>query len=152
MNRTSQKHSDYKNIEDAMNLVMSIAGSINEQMRLMNQRQEYQLFSFDIKFLVETSGQRSVRWPRVEETWSHEAFAEKSECAQGHDKGLHKQSRNLSHGIAFCVRGFFTLKRRRRTTTTLDTQILARRIESTCSCDSNIQTWHRFYCYGVSYY
>ena len=42
MNRTSQKHSDYKNIADAMNLVMSIAGSINEQMRLMNQRQEYQ--------------------------------------------------------------------------------------------------------------
>ena len=42
MNRTSQTHSDYKNIEEAMKLVMSIAGSINEQMRLMNQRQEYQ--------------------------------------------------------------------------------------------------------------
>ena len=42
MNRTPKTHSDYNNIEEAMNLVMSIAGSINEQMRLMNQRQEYQ--------------------------------------------------------------------------------------------------------------
>ena len=42
MNRTPTTHSDYNNIKEAMNLVMSIAGSINEQMRLMNQRQEYQ--------------------------------------------------------------------------------------------------------------
>jgi len=41
MNRTPSSHPDHKNIEEAMNIIISAAGSINETMKVMSERAEY---------------------------------------------------------------------------------------------------------------
>ena len=148
MNRTSQTHSDYKNIEEAMKLVMSIAGSINEQMRLMNQRQEYQ----EVFFLRFRNS--SLKYPDKDLFDDQELKKlDPMKCLLKKTNALKVTTNDSTNRVeiflteshfAYVDFIFFLHSKKNdnnnNNNNTRHTQILARRIESTCSCHSNIQT------------